>query len=470
MSRINTNVSSLIAQRVLHKNQDQLNASLERLSTGLKINKGADDPAGLIASENLRAEKTGITTAIDNAQRAGNIIGTAEGGLSEVSSLLNQLQGLVGAAANSGGLSSDEIAANQLQVDSILSTINRIAGATSFQGQKLLDGHLAYTTSSVTATDVNAIQINAALLPANAATNIVIGVTQSAQTATLGYAGGALGANNAVTLEISGSSGTQQVSVAGGATVANIIAAVNGVKASTGVSAAASGANLRLDSQIYGSKQFVTLKTISGTFVPTAGTANGRDAKVNVNGAAAQADGLAVSFRNAALDLSFNIGTTINTSAGATNFYITGGGARFSLGSKVTETDKASIGIASVSTGSLGDSNVGFLSSLQSGQGNALSVANLVGAQKVVDAAIKQVSNLRGRLGAFQKFTIGSTVNSLGVAFENASAAESAIRDTDFAAETSALTRAQILSQAATTVLTQANSSPQSALTLLRGA
>src|SRR5437016_3977459 len=349
MSRINTNVSSLIAQRVLHKNQDQLTKSLERLSTGLRINKGADDPAGLIASENLRAEKTGITTAIDNAQRAGNIIGTAEGGLSEVSSLLSQLQGLVGQAANSGGLSSDEIAANQLQVDSILSTINRIAGATSFQGQKLLNGSLAYTTSSVTAADVNAIQINAALLPANAATNIVIGVTQTAQTATLGYTGGTLDAGNSVTLEVAGNAGTQQVSVAGGTTVANIAAAINGVKAATGVSASLSGGNLRLDSQQFGSKQFVTLKAISGVFVPTTGAANGRDAKVNVNGAAAQADGLAVSFRNANLDLSFNIGSAINNNAGATSFYITGGGARFSLGSKVTETDKASIGISSVS-------------------------------------------------------------------------------------------------------------------------
>src|SRR3954471_13397626 len=103
MSRINTNVSSLIAQRVLRKNNESLNTSLERLSTGLKINKGADNPAGLIASENLRAEKTGLSTAIDNAERASNVIGIAEGGLTEVSSLLNELQGLVGQAANTGG-------------------------------------------------------------------------------------------------------------------------------------------------------------------------------------------------------------------------------------------------------------------------------------------------------------------------------------------------------------------------------
>ena len=135
----------------------------------------------------------------------------------------------------------------------------------------------------------------------------------------------------------------------------------------------------------------------------------------------------------------------------------------------MTETDKASLGIQSVSTGSLGNNSLGYLSALSSGGPANLTSSNLVTAQKIVDLAIKQVSQLRGRLGAFQKFTIGSTINSLGVAFENASAAESAIADTDFAQETANLTRAQILSQSATTVLTQANASPQSALSLLRG-
>jgi flagellin len=107
MSRINTNVSSLIAQRVLGRNNTSLNTSLQRLSTGLKINSGADNPAGLIASENLRAEKAGISQAIENAGRASNIIGTAEGGLSEVSSLLTELQNLVSQSANSGGLSTE---------------------------------------------------------------------------------------------------------------------------------------------------------------------------------------------------------------------------------------------------------------------------------------------------------------------------------------------------------------------------
>ncbi|HEY0008054.1 MAG TPA: flagellin [Tepidisphaeraceae bacterium] len=138
------------------------------------------------------------------------------------------------------------------------------------------------------------------------------------------------------------------------------------------------------------------------------------------------------------------------------------------MGSKVSNSDMASIGISAVTTGSLGTKSGGYLDSLKNGGENALTGDNLVGAQKIVDTAVKQVAQLRGRLGAFQKFTIGSTINNLGVALENVSASESAIRDTDFAEETANLTRSQILSQAAQTVLAQANAAPQSALSLLQ--
>ena len=137
------------------------------------------------------------------------------------------------------------------------------------------------------------------------------------------------------------------------------------------------------------------------------------------------------------------------------------------MGSQVTATGVASIGIGSVSTGDLGDSFNGYLSSIGSGGANSLSSNNLSTSQNILDSAISQVSTLRGRLGAFQTFTIGSTVNSLGVAYENVSAAESAITDTNFAAETSNLTRDQILSQAATTVLHTANAQPDNVLKFL---
>src|SRR3954447_14123607 len=305
MSRINTNVSSLIAQRVLRRNNDQLNTSLQRLSTGLKINTGADNPAGLIASENLRAEKAGITQAIDNANRASNIIGTAEGGLSEVSSLLTELQSLVGQAANTGGLSKEEVAANQLQVDSILSTVNRIAQSTAFQGKKLLNGNYAYTTSGVTSTSFDNVRVNAARVPDGGSVNVVIQVTASAQTGNITYGGGNLTDN--VTIEIAGNTGTEQLSFASGTAVSAIAAAVNAVTTATGVSAIVSGTDLKVSSVAYGADQFVSLKTIAGTFVTDTQKDSGADAQVTINGAQAQANGLGISFRSSNLDIEFDL-------------------------------------------------------------------------------------------------------------------------------------------------------------------
>src|SRR5207237_10273685 len=137
-------------------------------------------PAVLLASGGLQADKSGIKHPIDNANRAPNIIGTAEGGVNEVSCLLNQLQGLVNQSASTGGLSQDEINANQLQADSILSTINRIANSTTFQGRKLLDGTLAYTLSGAATSAFAAISVNAANLPGNKAEAVIVQVTNSA--------------------------------------------------------------------------------------------------------------------------------------------------------------------------------------------------------------------------------------------------------------------------------------------------
>ncbi|MDB5294022.1 MAG: flagellin, partial [Phycisphaerales bacterium] len=476
---INTNVSSLISQRVLKNNNKNLNTSLQRLSTGLKINSGADDPAGLIASEILRSEKTGISTAIDNAGRASNIIGTAEGGLTEVSSLLTELQGLVNQTANSAGLSEEEKGANQLQVDSILSTINRVAGNTSFEGKKLLNGNLSYSTSGASTSAFGSMSINAARLAGGATQSVAVKVSNSATQGQLTYSSAGVGASG-TTLEISGADGTQQISFAASASKADIVAAVNNLTSSTGVSASAAGSSVTFMSKDFGSDKFVSVKSVAGAaFAVTGGTngkASGKDAAVSVNGMAATVKGLDVTYRGSNLDIEFSLtskgangSTTNGMNQGKTKTIgVTGGGATFSLGSKVSEDGKAEIGIGSVSAASLGNSVTGFLSSLGNGGANSLSAKDLTKAQKIIDTAVKQVSQLRGRLGAFQKFTIGSTVNSLGVAYENASAAESAIRDTDFAEETASLTRSQILSQSATTILSQSNSQPQNALRLLQ--
>src|SRR5436190_1196005 len=174
MSRINTNISSLQAMHTLTKNQSDLSTRLTRLSTGLKINTGKDAPAGLIASETLRSEINGIHQAIDNSQRAGNVVNTAEGALSEVSSLLLEVQSLTNQAANSGALSPEEIKANQLQVDAILNSVNRISNTAQFNGVKLLNGELDYTTSGVDATAIDNLQLNAAKLPDNGTVTVIV--------------------------------------------------------------------------------------------------------------------------------------------------------------------------------------------------------------------------------------------------------------------------------------------------------
>jgi flagellin len=148
MTRINTNVGSLIAQKTLARSNTQLQESLTRLSTGLRINVGKDDPAGLIASEVLRSDIISVQRAITNSERANQIIATADSALGQVSSLLNDIRGLVSEAANTGALSDEQIAANQLQVDSSLEAIDRIAQTTSFQGRRLLDGSLDFITST----------------------------------------------------------------------------------------------------------------------------------------------------------------------------------------------------------------------------------------------------------------------------------------------------------------------------------
>src|SRR3954451_12437114 len=187
MARIHTNVSSLVAQRGLASSQKNMNETLQRLSSGLRINRGADDPAGLIASESLRSEINGITQAIDNSSRASNVISTAEGALSEVASLLLNVKDLVVQAANAGALSPDEIKANQLQVDSAVQSITRISNTTTFAGLHLVNGSLDYITSGVNTADVKSLSIAQANFGTHASIPVQVDVVTSAKTADLQF-------------------------------------------------------------------------------------------------------------------------------------------------------------------------------------------------------------------------------------------------------------------------------------------
>src|SRR3954463_14534458 len=190
MTRINTNVSSLVAQNTLGRSNAALEQALGRLSTGLRINTGKDDPAGLIASENLRSDITSITKAISNTDRANEVIATADSALGQVSGLLNDIRGLVTEAANSGAAGADQIAANQLQIDQSLKALNQIAQTVTFQGRKLLDGSLDFITSAGSNFNkLSGLSIDQANLGATGTLSVDIDVTTAATKASLDITG-----------------------------------------------------------------------------------------------------------------------------------------------------------------------------------------------------------------------------------------------------------------------------------------
>ncbi|MCB9844886.1 MAG: flagellin [Phycisphaeraceae bacterium] len=507
MSRINTNVSSLIAQRVLGQNNFSLNNSLQRLSTGVRINRGKDDPAGLIASENLRSEITATNAAISNAERADQVVNIAEGGLQEISSLLTELQGLLTATANSAGLSESEKDANQLQIDSILQTIDRISSSTNFQGVKLLNGNFDYGTSSISS-DVSSFRVKGAKFDGDSLSVDVL-VTQSAQKGQLflDFNGAALdfnGTNSSFVFEVSGALGSRELQFGSGTSLSSIADAINTFTEVTGVVASANGEGITLKSSQYGSKQFVSVEVIedggvqgdgifefdsadantlassaTATFASTVAnngiTDSGQDIGANINGVVATTVGREIRVNSDILNIEITLDeTAAQTLAAIDALEITGGGADFQLASSVDIAGKVSLGISEVAARKLGKTEDGdnagsFFNLADLGAGKTLNLidGDLTQAQKVVANAIGDVTTLRGRLGAFQKNVIGATIRSLGVAVENTSAAESIIRDADFAKETAGLTRSQILSAAAINTLSLANAQPQSVLQLL---
>jgi flagellin len=472
MTRINTNIPSLIAQGRLRTNTNDLQTRLERLATGLRINRGKDDPAGLIASEILRSEIKAIGQAINNSQRAINVVSTAEGAINETSRLLLDLRGLLVSSANDGALSPEEIEANQLEIDSLISSIDRIANTTAFGSKKLLDGSLGYTVSGVSTTNLESVSVFGARVPEGGVRNVVVQVTASAETATQQVTASATGA---AAIEITGNLGTEILSFASGTTIAQIQTSINAVTDSTGLSASVSGNVLTINSDTFGSAAIVKVKTLSGTFMGdsnyTAGAATvedkGVDPTVLVNGQVADARGLRVDIRTNGLDGRFYLSQAFAQSATSTTFDVTGGGSTFQLGPSVTPAAQVSIGINSTSSGALGNSVVGFLNSLRSGGTNEVKGKNFIAAQNIVSEAINQIATARGRLGSLQKNQIETNINSQQIALENVSASESIIRDADIATEVSALTRAQILFQSTQNTLQISNALPQAVLGLL---
>jgi len=497
MSRINTNVVSLTAQRNLATANKQFSTSLERLSTGLRINRGADDPAGLIASERLRSEKVALQSAISNNIRATNLLSTAEANLNEINGLLLDIQGLVDTAANSGGMTDAEIAANQLLVDEAIDSITRIADTAQFNGKKLLDGSLG--GFSVSDNDVGVIDSVEVSQADFAGTTQVVTVAYGHATDEASQAYLVLDEQNdtAVALAagqviITGNKGSATIDfgVAGTYDAIQMAAMINDQTSVTGVVANADTTDLILESELHGDQQFISISRVGAAVFTTEASIGGAAADsdfgtdstiVGVDfGAVAGTDltgvtveGLIVTVNRADFQGVINMDETeaeTDANAGSdTAFTITsGGGALFQIGAEINSTNQVTVAIEDVDAANLG--TVGDkLETLKTGGTYALdgTAAQLETAAGVVAASVDSVASLRGRLGAVQKNTIEVQIRSLGTTLENITSAESIIRDTDFAQETANMTRAQILVQAGTSVLAMANAAPQNVLALL---
>lgn len=463
-----TNNNALNLLGILNSTQTQQTKTLQQLSTGSRINRGADDPAGLIALRGLDTELTSVGAALSNNQRTDAMLGVADGAFGEISSILNDITSLVQKSANSAGLSSSEIAANQAQIDNAIAAIDRIVQTTEFNGQKLLDGSLAVDTTLAAGDvskihDINVFSAN----PSKEDSTISFTLNQAASTAQFNLTTAA--AASATTITVQGKLGTATIEITSGMTQAQMVTLINGATAETGVSAAITSSTVVTLDGGYGSESFVRTDVISGddagAFVRSFD--EGVDASVTINGQAAAVDGLEVSFNSNGTSLSFTLDETFNqTGTGSFNITVSGtGGASFRLGTN--ETTDARIGIRGLQSQRLGSAEVGYLSELKSG-GSASLLNDAGAAAKIAATAARTVATAQGRIGGFQRFQVQTSLNSLQATKEGLTAARSVIGDTDFANATADLNRQNVLLQSSISLLGVANQQSSQILSLLR--
>lgn len=467
-----TNTNTLTLLNILNKTQTRQSNILTQLSTGLKINKGADDPAGLIALRSLEAELTGVNGAIDNAQRADSMLGVADGSITEISSLLDDIESLVMASASEAGLTASEKAANQSQIDSALQSIDRIVRTTNFNGKRLIDGTQAIVTTGVDASDLNSVRVYSRGSQTSD-TTMNVSVTAAAAKGTGTLTMGGVATSGTAELEITGTLGTMTVAIASGADASAVATAINGATAQTGVSAAANAGDVDLTTTGYGSDDYLSVDVISGGSLAGGGSFSavaktfGTDASVSINGQTANVEGLDVFYNANGISLSFSMEESFGTAVGTTSFAVSAslGGATFQLGTDATS--QVTIGIDSLATHKLGGGDSGgFLTALKSGGAADLNT-DVATALKIVRKASSDVANAQGRIGAFQKFQVQTTINSLNAAKTGLTSAKSVVGDTDFAQATAELNRESVLLNSGISLLGLANQQSAQILTLL---
>lgn len=510
--RINHNIQAVNGHRNMVKNDAMVSRSLERLSSGLRINKAADDAAGLIISEQMRAQLTGLNQAIANSESAVTLVQTAEGAMDEMNSLLNKGRQLALHAANEGVNDTNQLIADQSELDNLIDSVTRISNTTQFGTKKLLDGSLSAAASNSSA--IGAVSLGGdyqKLLSANTVVKgfhslaITKAATQSTTVismagasdvftgATLDAAVGTDQVQKAFSLQINGAN----IAISSGTTKNQFVQQLNAIGAKVGFTASITGTtgsgNITLTSRDFGRAGNVAVQFVSGaTGASTVGTAitDGNDAIATLYLYSGQAGSNGTATTGAATTMTFSAtggstyvggnGLTMVSSGGSTIVLSssvgtgailagaingTTSGAKFQIGANAGQT--ATVQMQSTTANLLGIGASGSYSNLSQLKGSSLISGNANEALKVIDKAIDDISSVRGQLGAFQSSTLETTINSLRVTSENLTAAESTIRDVDFAKESSEFTKNNILVQSATAMLAQANQLPQNVLKLL---
>lgn len=456
---INTNFSALNAQRNLNQVQTSLERTVQRLSTGLRINSAADDAAGLAISERLTAQIRGLNQATRNANDGISVLQTADGSLQEVSNLLQRARELAVQSANDATSASDRQSLNA-EVSQVLAELDRLANTVQFNGKKLLDGTFvnqqfqvganAYQTISFSITSVQTDDLGARIRQGNAMSSTAFSSLSAVSI-------------NGISINLSGKT-----------TIDEIVNAINTQTGTTKVTAFKNPQTIVVDTAgtgiVTGATNTLTINGIAITLTTgNAGTVSDFISTVN-------------SFSN-------QTGVTVSTSsAGIVYTRASGGDISFlessgfnTVGDAVANSSARTFNAGLTLSVDLGDSltvgtsatalAIGFATSLsnEDKQVNALNITTASGANdaiQTIDFALNRLNKVRGDIGALQN-RFSSTVASLQVAAENLSAARSRIRDADVAKETAELTRTQILVQAGVAVLAQANQLPSVALSLL---
>ncbi len=476
---INTNVLSLNAQRNLSRSDSTLATALQRLSSGLRINSAKDDAAGLAIANRFTTQIRGLNQAVRNANDGISLAQTAESALEELTNNLQRIRELAVQSANATNSASDRAALDQ-EVQQRLAEINRIASQTSFNGQKVLDGSFGaaqfqvganvgetigvnlttgvradqigqIATSTGTAVTSSALTDGGLTLAVGQGAAVAVGAstagTQAGQAADSAYAKvnaiAAAGVAGLTATATNASSGTfSTVSSAGGLSTYNLT--INGIAIYAGTDNVANGASLTAADvaaqvNLFSAQTGVSASVSGTTFTLTA--ADGRN--VVVAETIANGTGGTVSGTGIAAAQEGTLRGTITLSASEN---ITLGGSYADIGFASTSIAVDSNTLAGISVTSVANSNT---------------------AMQRVDAALTSVSSLRSQFGAIQN-RFESTISNLQAVAENLTASRSRIQDADFAAETAAMTKAQILQQAGVAVLAQANAAPQVVLGLLR--